>query len=113
MIGYNPKLIDDIKRLHATGRTHSAEMLSVLFDLAMTFAHEVAHVVELAGTPKRPGKTPEPFFKDQMTAELGNSLVNEVLGGGGVTDGWKVGQQPTEVLSMSECKLSWRPSSCT
>lgn len=111
MIGYNPKWIDDINNLHATGRSQSMEMLSILFDLAMTFTHEVAHAVNLSNTQKLPGLTPEPFFKDQMTAELGNSLVNEILGG--VTDGWKFGQQPAEVLSICECKLLWEPSSST
>ena len=104
IIAFNPGWIVDINRLHASGRAQSMEMICIQFHLAMTFCHEVAHAVGLANQPKpfEAGLAlPEPFFKDEVGAELGFSFVNEILGG--TLNGWNFGHRGN-ILTINDCK---------
>ena len=94
-IGFRHAYLDDINSLYSSRRARSREMLSVQFSLAMVLCHEVAHAVGLAKDWKShhnmvrarrlkepdPQVSPEPFYGDQTSAELGFAYYNEILGG--------------------------------
>ena len=94
-IGFRRAYLDDIYTLYSSRRARSREMLSLQFSLAMVLCHEVAHAVGVAKDWKYrlnmvqtrrleqpdPQVSPEPFYSDQTSAELGFAYVNEILGG--------------------------------
>ena len=114
IICFNRGLTEDMEQLRWSGRENSMKMLRIQFILASSLCHEIAHAVEAANQhppisfvdwfidePEPIDDKPEPFFKDQMTAEVGFSFVNEIFGGN--FDGWRPGH-PEYNLEITDCK---------
>ena len=106
IICFNRGMTEDMDNLHRSGRTQSAKMLRIQFILAASLCQGVAHAVEAANRhpaipPGEPSNKPSPFFKDQMTAEVGFSFLNEIFGGS--FDGWRPGH-PENNLEVTDCK---------
>ena len=106
IICFHRGLTNDIHELYRTGRAQSIEMLRIQFILASSLCHEIAHAVEAANRhppipPGQPINKADPFFKDQMTAEIGFSFVNEIFGAN--FDGWRPGH-PENTLEVTDCK---------
>lgn len=96
-IFFHEKYLERIKTYRGSGLDQDLPLLAVQFELAITLCHEVIHAIRNADIShyrrrmeilwKNPSslttfrRPPEPYYEDETTAELGESYVNNLLGG--------------------------------